>query len=58
MTDNLTFSSIVKAMMHAFEMSASEMIREWKGLSVQDKLDFDKWLRAEGYDYPAPTFNT
>lgn len=47
------FSSIVKAMLDYFEMTSSELIREWKELTDEDKLEFDKMLRAEGYTFPA-----
>lgn len=52
MSDNLVFTSIVKAMLHFFGMTSGELIREWKELTPDDKTEFESMLRAEGYVFP------
>lgn len=46
-------SSIVKAMLEFFGMSTTELIREWKALTDDEKAFFALELRKEGYDFPA-----
>ena len=44
-------SSLVAALRDYFDLSAGELIPEYKKFTEQDKTDFEKWLREEGYDW-------
>lgn len=48
----MTYESFAKALKAFFNIESSTMIREFKALTDQDKVDLSTMLNAEGFTHP------
>ena len=51
-------TTLAKAIGAYFEIPASEMVKNFKPLTAQDKEELTELLRAEGYDIERPASTT